>query len=168
MTQSKRPEAYENLIGNKSLKESDRDEDELQQYIAVGASMLKDARKADLSAHSRYMLAYDGIHSLAMAVLLHYGTRPGDGHGHRTIALQKFIEELKLGLGMRKVILDAHDRRNETTYRSALPPLSHKDAESVIAALSAVLPGTITLVGSPRNANKASPIAPAAKNRGRK
>lgn len=148
MTKMQRPDAYNNLIKINSLKESDRDEDELQQYINVGTDLLRDAQNAALSPYSRYMLAYDGIHSLAMAVLLHYGTRPGNDKGHRSIAFEKLIDELKIDLGLRKIIKDAHDRRNETTYRSALPPISHKDAENVIAALRMVLPKTIALIAS--------------------
>lgn len=160
MDKFQRPDAYNNLIKIGSLKESDRDEDELQQYVNIGTGMLKDAVNVTLTPHSRYMLAYDGIHSLAMAVLLHFGTRPGNGLGHRSVAFEKLADELKLDIGLRKIIKDAHDRRNETTYRSALPPLSHKDAENVITALSTVLPKAIALIESHGQNLEATPDAP--------
>ena len=146
MTPVTRLEAFDNLVKITSLKAADRDEDEIHQYIAVATDLLRDAKRADISPHARYMLAYDGIHSLAMAVLLHYGTRPGDGPGHRTLALTKFADELQLDLGTRKIMLDAHGRRNESIYRSALPPVTHKDAETVISVLTLVLPLVADLV----------------------
>lgn len=145
MTQ--RPEAFENLITKVgSLKEADRDEEEIEQYIAVAKDMLRDSLKAENSAHGRYMLAYDGLHNQSIAVLLHYGTRPADAKGHRSVAFHKFCDVLSLDAGRRKIVITAHERRNETTYRSALPPLTHKDAENVIAILSETLPKTIALI----------------------
>lgn len=144
----KRPPEIINLLNNHTLKEADRDEDELQQYLTVASSSLKDAKNANSSAHTRYMIAYEGLHSLAIATLLHYSTRPGDLPGHRSTAFNKFCDLLGLDLGMRKVVMDAHSQRNDKTYRSPIPPLTHKEAESLIAVLEFTLPKTTALIAS--------------------
>ena len=143
-----RPDEFNNLLKNRTFKDADRDEAELQQYLAVATSSLKDAKNASSSAHSRYMLAYEGLHSLAIATLLHFSVRPGDVPGHRSTAFSKFCDVLELDLAMRKILMDAHDRRNEKTYRSPIPPLSHKEAESLITVLEFTLPQTSTLIAS--------------------
>lgn len=141
-----RPEEIDNLLRIRALKEADRNEDELRQYLTVATGLLRDARNANVSAYGRYMLAYDGLHSLAIATLLHFAVRPGDQPGHRALVFQKFCDLLEMDIGMRKIVLDAHDRRNEKTYRSALPPLTHKDAEAVVSVLAEALPKVTALI----------------------
>ncbi|WP_027867763.1 hypothetical protein [Massilia alkalitolerans] len=143
-----RPDEFINLLKNRTFKEADRDEAELQQYLAVAMSTLKDSKNASINAHSRYMLAYEGLHSLATATLLHFSVRPGDVPGHRSTAFSKFCDVLELDLAMRKVVMDAHDRRNEKTYRSPIPPLTHKEAEALITVLEFTLPKTTALIAS--------------------
>ncbi len=141
-----RPEEIEALLRAHTFKEAERDEDELRQYLMVATGLLKDARIANLSAYGRCMLAYDGLHSLAIATLLHFGVRPGDQPGQRSMAFQKFCDLLEMDIGMRKIVLDAHDRRNEKTYRSALPPLTHKDAEAVLSVLDHALVKAVAVI----------------------
>lgn len=147
MSDIKRPDAFNNLIKIAQLKECDRDEEEIRQIIVVAHGALADANNKTLSAHSRYNIAYEAIHGLAVAILLHYGTRPGTEKGHRSVAIEKLSDVLQLEVGLRQVIKHAHDRRNEVTYRSALPPITTKDAESVITALYVVLPKVTKLTG---------------------
>lgn len=90
------------------------------------------------------MLAYEGLHSLATATLLHFSVHLGDVPGHRSTAFSKFCDVLELAFAMR-VVMDAHDRRNEKTYRSPIPPLTHKEAESLITVLEFTLPKTTAL-----------------------
>lgn len=132
-------DAYKNLLKDGTLNIADRDFDEIYQYIEIADQSLKDAKNASMFPHGRYILAYEGLHSLAIAVLINYGVRPGNGPSHGSIALQKLCDELKLDVGARKSVMDTHTRRNEKTYRSALPPVSHKEAEAVIAILEDVL-----------------------------
>lgn len=143
-----RPDELTNLIKAGALKEADRDRDELDQYIAVATASLKDARNASSSANSRYTLAYEGLHTLAIATLVHFGVRPGDQPGHRTVAFQKFCDIQDMDLGTRKIVMDAHQRRNGAIYRSALPPLTHKEAETVIAVLEVALPKAAALIAA--------------------
>jgi uncharacterized protein (UPF0332 family) len=135
---SELPDIYKNLLKDGTLNIADRDIDEINQYIEIADQSLKDAKNAGMFPHGRYILAYEGLHSLAIAVLMNYGVRPGNGPGHRSVALQKLCDELKLDAGARKSVMDTHNRRNEKTYRSALPPVTHKEAEAVIAILKDV------------------------------
>lgn len=141
-----RPIELDNLAKKGYFKEAIRDQAELDQMFKVAQDQLKDSRNASINAHSRYMMAYEGLHSLAMMCLLHYELRPSDQAGHRTLALQKFCEILNLGGGMMKIVTDTHTRRNEATYRSAIPPLTHKDAEMVIKVLEKSLPLAESLI----------------------
>lgn len=145
---TERPQGLVNLLTTHTLKEADRDEAELQQYISVATSSLKDAKNASNSAHSRYMLAYEGLHSLAAAALLHFSVRPGDQPGYRSTAFNKFCDLLEFDIGVRRIVITAHERRNDRTYRSPIPPLTHKEAEGVIAVLELALPKTMALIAA--------------------
>jgi hypothetical protein len=130
---------YKNLISIGALKPADRDDDEIHAYTDNTSHLLRDARKPELSPHSRYTLAYEGLHSLATANLLQHETRPGDGKGHRTIAFDVLCDELDLDPGMRATVIQAHNLRNTNTYKTPIPPITHKQAESIIAALTSCI-----------------------------
>lgn len=144
-----RPQAFENLIKDGSLHDTPRIQEWIDRYLAVAADMLRDGRRSDNTAHGRYITAYEGVHSLASAVLLHHGTRTSDQRGHRTIAFSKLCDVVGLTIDERRAVMAAHSRRNETTYKSPLPPISHKDAEIVVSVLGKMLPKVTAIVSIP-------------------
>jgi hypothetical protein len=144
-----RPQAFENLIKDGTLHETDRLQEWIDRYLVVAADMLRDGKRSDNTAHGRYITAYEGVHSLASAVLLHYGTRTSNQQGHRNTAFNKLCDVVGVTVDERRAVMTAHSRRNETTYKSPLPPLSHKDAETVVSVLANMLPKVIAIVSPP-------------------
>ena len=143
-----RPDEIANLLKLNHLKDAERNEEELRQFVANAKDFCRDAQNAGTHA-GRYLLAYEGCHTLAMACLAHYGTRPAGGEGHRAIALQLFVNLIKLNelhRGSFKTLTDAHHTRNRTTYESPVPPVTEAQAAAVLQLLLTALPATEALI----------------------
>ncbi len=122
-----------NLLDRSILKPADRNEAHIQQWISVAESKLTDAGTASLSPDSRFTLAYEGIHSVAMAFLNNHGMRTGESEGHRSMALQLAAQELNFCNN--KMISDMHRARNHHTYDDPLPPVSESLATGTVGVL---------------------------------
>jgi len=131
---------YENLVARGILKAAAKSADSIDQYVKTASDLLVDARRSSNSPHGRYLMAYEGLFSLAMAVLESHGTRPGDSEGHRISALQRFAADLGFTPGQVKTLTDAHNLRNARTYRSPIPPITDAEAQGVVSLLEAALP----------------------------
>ena len=131
---------YENLVARGILKAAAKSADSIDQYVKTASDLLADARRPSNSPHGRYLMAYEGLFSLAMAVLEYHGTRPGDGEGHRISALQRFAADLGFTPGQVKTLTDAHNLRNARPYRSPIPPITGAQVKGVVSLLEAALP----------------------------
>ena len=135
-------EQIANLIRIGALKQAARDEALIRQYLANAEELRADA-DAPKSALSRFLLAYEALHALAMAFLTDRGLRT-DGKGHRSVALQLSIGELtkdaKLG-GAVQAVIQIHKARNNTTYFQPIPPVSDRLAAARLKLVDAVLAG---------------------------
>lgn len=107
-------------------------------YIQRAGRARNSASLQQLDPHDRFIVAYEGLFSLAMGVLALYGLRPGDGEGHRAIALQAVLAVLRLDPGEMQRIIRLHDLRNAKVYRSPLPA-SEADASDALEALDVML-----------------------------
>jgi hypothetical protein len=125
--------AIQNLLNSNILKAADRNEAHIEQWISVAESKLADAGTDNLSPDSRFTLAYEGIHSIAMAFLNHHGARTGESEGHRSMALQLAAQELDFCTS--KMITDMHRARNHFTYEDPLPPVSEGLARGTVHVL---------------------------------
>jgi hypothetical protein len=67
----------------------------------------------------------------------------------RNLAIQRVAADLHLDPGEMKLVIDAHGRRNETTYRSPFPPISRAEAQAMIDILAKTLPAAHALTGVP-------------------
>ena len=130
-----RPVAYDNLIANGNLKPAARNPLSIQQYLRVANDTLSAAKITTISPHAQYILAYEGIFSVVMAVLEHYETRPGEGDGHRIIAIQRVAGDLKVDPDEFSAITRLHAERNRAVYRSSIPPINKAQAEAAISIL---------------------------------
>lgn len=137
----------QNLLKIGTLVPVARNPAEVQQLFKVASDALTDAKNTTNFAHTRYMTAYEGIHSLANAILLHNGTRPGNEKGHRVVTIQTMAGQLNLDAGTFKIINDAHNRRNQTTYHSSIPAITDRDADTVTQVLEQILPKAKTYLG---------------------
>lgn len=96
---------------------------------------------------ARFLLAYEGVFSVVMAVLEAYEVRLGDGGGHRSTAIARVAADLRLTPAKQSVLIRLHDVRNRVTYRQPIPPITKADADAMQAILEEVLPAAITLIG---------------------
>jgi hypothetical protein len=95
---------------------------------------------------ARFMLAYEGMFNVVMAVLEFYGVRPGDTGGHRVTAIKRVADDLKLDPAKQSALGRLHDIRNRVTYRAPIPPISKSDADAMQAILEEMLPTAKALI----------------------
>ncbi|MDA8107712.1 MAG: hypothetical protein M0015_03660 [Betaproteobacteria bacterium] len=79
---------------------------------------LRDAAGAGLSAPSRFALAYNAGHALALAALRASGYRPSSA-GHRRIVFQALESTCGAPRELWMALDRYHDRRNKTEYEGA-------------------------------------------------
>lgn len=109
-----------------------------ESYFRRAASAGQGAALQALDAHDRFIIAYEGVFAIAMGVLARHGLRPGDGDGHRAIALQAVLAVLKMPPREVQRVIRLHDLRNSKIYRSPLPA-SEADASDALQALTLML-----------------------------
>jgi len=99
-----------------SLKEEPRDQRELAGLVRSGRVRLEDARRAELSAESRFDLAYNAAHALALAALRHHGYRSDS----RYLVFQCLPHTLSVENEVWRVLALCHDRRNRAEYEGII------------------------------------------------
>jgi hypothetical protein len=98
-------------------------------------------------AKQRFILAYEGFYALVQAVLELNAVRTKEAR--RNLAIQRVAADLHFNPGEMKLVIDAHARRSDTTYRSPFPPISRAEAQAMIDILAKSLPLARTLTGVP-------------------
>lgn len=71
-------EQLQNLVAIRKLKTEPPDAREFNGLLLTAKRMIPDAELEQLSPHSRFQLAYDAAHSLALAALRWHGYRASD------------------------------------------------------------------------------------------
>lgn len=94
----------ENLVAVGSLKRGGSSPREIAGLIASGRARLHDASNAALSPDSRFDLAYNAAHALALAALRHAGYRSDN----RYVVFQALPHTLALGPRVWRVLSRAH------------------------------------------------------------
>lgn len=102
----------ENLIKTNQLKAEKFDQSEFDGLIKSGMSRLSDANNSTLSAESRFDLAYNAAHALALASLRFHGYRSQN----RFIVFQVLPYTLGMGPEVWRVLAKCHDQRNRAEY----------------------------------------------------
>nr|WP_316653032.1 hypothetical protein [uncultured Gellertiella sp.] len=137
-------ENIDNLVRVGTLKRTDHIAEDVRQYIIYAKEFLADAEKSE-TTRSRFLLAYEGMHSLSMAVLNRIGVRSQGSDGHRQTAFQAallVIDVDELRKGASAAIMGFHKTRNTITYQSPFPPMSEKVGTAAIQALKFMLAAT--------------------------
>jgi len=143
-----RPPEYENLIKGGAFEAITRAAGVTEAFLKTAAEDLEVAKSIDIKhPKQRFTLAYEGFYSLVQSVLDFYEVRTKDAG--RNLAIQRVAADLKLAPAEFKLVIDAHSRRNETTYRSPFPPISRAEAQAMIDILAKALPFAHTLTGVP-------------------
>ena len=116
----------DNLVRIGRLKAEPAAESELQGLLRSGMRRLEDAAREDLSLESRFDLAYNAAHALALAALRFRGYRSES----RYLVFQCLQHTLDLPPEQWRVLDEAHRKRNLAEYEGAMDV-----EEQLVAAL---------------------------------
>lgn len=106
----------ENLAKIGKLKKEAVSQSEFDGLVRSGRARLVDARTAKLSLESRFDLAYNASHALALAALRWHGYRSEN----RYLVFQCLQETLGLKSEQWRVLALCHERRNVAEYEGHL------------------------------------------------
>ncbi len=106
----------ESLVQSGQLKREPGDRKEFDGLVRSARARLADARRHDLSIESRFDLAYNSAHALALAALRWHGYRSDN----RYIVFQCLPHTLGLGPELWRVLALCHQRRNRGEYEGLL------------------------------------------------
>jgi len=128
----------DNLVRSGQLKKEPPRADELAGLSRSGLARIADAERSDLSFESRFDLAYNAAHALALYALRRKGYRPE----HRYLLFQTLPHTAGLATGHWRVLAKAHEKRNSAEYEGYLEQDERLLADLLAAtrALIAVLP----------------------------
>lgn len=105
-----------NLVKTGSLKAEPPDRREFDGLVRSGLIRLNDAERPELSLESRFDLAYNASHALALAALRLNGFRSEN----RYLVFQSLAHTIELPAAEWRVLALCHDRRNLAEYEGAL------------------------------------------------
>lgn len=105
-----------NLVKAKSLKVEPGSQAEFDGLLRSGKARLTDAHNEMLSIESRFDLAYNAAHALALAALRWHGYRSEN----RYIVFQALPHTLGIAPKAWRVLAMCHDRRNLAEYEGHL------------------------------------------------
>ena len=106
----------ENLVTLGQLKREPSSQREFGSLVRSGTARLTDATSPAISIESRFDLAYNAAHALALAALRHRGYRSAN----RYIVFQALAHTLSLPAETWRVLAKAHERRNLAEYEGVL------------------------------------------------
>ena len=142
-----RPIEYDNLQKLGSFKKAVSSKESIEQFMKT-AQEHQAASKVVMGASSQFLLAYEGMFAVVMAVLEFHEVRPGDAGGHRATAIGRVAADLGLDIAKRSALVRLHDSRNRVTYRESHPPVTKSDAVSMQSILGDMPSAARKLVGS--------------------
>ena len=116
----------DNLVKVGKLKNEPPAKDELEGLVQSGVRRLEDASRVELNVESRFDLAYNAAHALALAALRHHGYRSES----RYLVFQCLQHTIDLPQEQWRVLDHAHRKRNLAEYEGQVDV-----DEQLIAAL---------------------------------
>lgn len=105
-------ESLENLVRIKQLNREPADKREFDGLMKAAVDRLQDAENGSLSYASRFDLAYNAAHGLALAALRAAGYRSDK----RYLVFQCLAHTVGLGKAQTRIFAICHDRRNLAEY----------------------------------------------------
>ena len=118
-----------NLEKTGQLKAEPSSQREIDALIRAASKRLKDAQNPTLDAESRFILAYDAAHSLALAALRLQGYRSKD----RYTVFNLLDVTASFPIGKHRFLADCHGKRNLALYEGG-----YEADERLLAELIAV------------------------------
>ena len=101
----------DNLLRS-GLKKEPANDQEIENLMRSGERRLEDARNKSLALESRFDLAYNAAHALALAALRHHGYRAEN----RYLVFQTLAHTVALPPEQWRVLDAAHRKRNAVEY----------------------------------------------------
>lgn len=134
------PSPLDNLVATGALHAERPDRREFEGLVRSGRVRLADARRPENSLESRFDLAYNAAHALALAALRHAGYRAAN----RYVVFQALPHTLGMSPGVWRVLARAHQVRNQSEYEGDLN-VDVRFVTDVIAACTALQDAVATL-----------------------
>jgi hypothetical protein len=106
----------QNLVDRKILHEEPASPVEVQGLLSSAADFLADARRKDNSEATRFNVAYEAAHAIALAAMRALDLRPAQGPGHRAIVFNVLDCTTAAKPEIHVPLSKAHDKRNKLTY----------------------------------------------------
>lgn len=106
----------DNLVRIGKLKRESPDASELEGLLRSGSHRLDDAARVELNLESRFDLAYNAAHALALAALRYRGYRSESGY----LVFQCLQHTLDLPPEQWRVLDQAHRKRNLAEYEGVI------------------------------------------------
>ena len=106
----------ENLVRINQLKKEPPDRREFEGLVHAATDRLRDAQNTTLSFSSRFDLAYNAAHGLALAALRAAGYRTDK----RYIVFQCLVHTVGLDKARVRLLSVCHERRNRAEYEGLL------------------------------------------------
>lgn len=106
----------DNLVNTGQLKVEPFNPQEFSGLVRSGQARLKDAFNTTLAQESRFDLAYNAAHSLALAALRWHGYRSAN----RYLVFQVLPHTLEITKAVSRVLAKCHDCRNLAEYEGHL------------------------------------------------
>ena len=117
-----------NLLNAGALRSTDFEVPQAIQFRRNAVTLMADARASHMSPQGRYILAYEGIHALAVGLIYLYSLAPAGELGHRIRVLQLACKLLQSSTDDFQEISHASAVRNEKLYRSPAPPVGNQES----------------------------------------
>lgn len=124
------PPELDSLVRTGLLKSEPPEQREFDSLVQSGRRRLRDAANESLSFESRFDLAYNAAHALALAALRRHGYRPDR---QRFVVFQCLVHTLGVAPETVRVLDKAHRTRNLAEYEGALDT-DHKLLAELLAA----------------------------------
>jgi hypothetical protein len=124
----------ENLVKISQLKREPPAAGEIEGLQRSGEARLSDAANPDLSLESRFDLAYNAAHALALAALRRLGYRSAN----RYLGFQTLSHTLGLPPSTWRVLAKGHESRNLAEYEGLLS-VDERLVDDIVAAATTVL-----------------------------
>jgi len=124
----------ENLVRTGKLKHEPPATGEIEGLLHLGEARLADAPRPELSIESRFDLAYNAAHVLALAALRRLGYRSEN----RYLVFQTLPHTLGISPSIWRVLAKGHERRNLAEYEGLLE-VDERLVGDLIDAAKAVL-----------------------------
>ena len=133
----------ENLVRTGKLKREPPAAGEVEGLRRSGEARLADAPRPELSIESRFDLAYNAAHVLALAGLRRLGYRSEN----RYLVFQTLPHTLGISASIWRTLAKGHERRNLAEYEGLLE-VDERLVSDLIDAGKAVLAALVTATGS--------------------